>query len=57
MAAETDRPVIVAFTLDFETGGLDPTKCACTQIAIHAVRISWNTRKKLLHIQLSQWIC
>lgn len=39
MAAETDRPVIVAFTLDFETGGLDPTKCACTQIAIHAVRI------------------
>lgn len=35
----TDKPVIVAFTLDFETGGLDCTKCACTQIALHAVRI------------------
>lgn len=30
---------IVAFTLDFETGGLDCTECACTQIALHAVRL------------------
>lgn len=30
---------IVAFTLDFETGGLDCQECACTQIAIHAVRL------------------
>lgn len=40
MAAPTnDKQVIVAFTLDFETGGLDCTDCACTQIALHAVRI------------------
>lgn len=34
-----EKPIIVAFTLDFETGGLDYQDCACTQIAIHAVRI------------------
>lgn len=34
-----DKPAIVAFTLDFETGGLDCQESACTQIAIHAVRI------------------
>lgn len=34
-----EKPIIVAFTLDFETGGLDCQDCACTQIAIHAVRI------------------
>lgn len=40
MAAPTnEKPVIVAFTLDFETGGLKCQDCACTQIAIHAVRI------------------
>ena len=30
-----EKPIIVAFTLDFETGGLDCQDCACTQIAIH----------------------
>ena len=35
----TNKSIIVAFTLDFETGGLDCTDCACTQIALHAVRI------------------
>lgn len=30
---------IIAFTLDFETGGLKCQEHACTQIAIHAVRI------------------
>lgn len=34
-----EKPIIVAFTLDFETGGLECQDCACTQIAIHAVRI------------------
>lgn len=34
-----EKPVIVAFTLDFETGGLNCQDCACTQIAIHAVQI------------------
>jgi DNA polymerase III epsilon subunit-like protein len=38
-AQNDDKPIIVAFTLDFETGGLDCRNCACTQIAIHAVRI------------------
>lgn len=38
-APTTSKSIIVAFTLDFETGGLDCTDCACTQIALHAVRI------------------
>ena len=38
-APKNETPVIVAFTLDFETGGLKCQDCACTQIAIHAVRI------------------
>jgi DNA polymerase III epsilon subunit-like protein len=33
------KPVIVAFTLDFETGGLKCQTSACTQIAIHATRL------------------
>lgn len=38
-----EKPIIVAFTLDFETGGLDCQDCACTQIAIHAVRDTFET--------------
>lgn len=34
-----ESPTIVAFTLDFETGGLKCQTCACTQIAIHATRL------------------
>lgn len=34
-----DKTYIVAFTLDFETGGLNCQTSACTQIAIHATRI------------------
>ena len=40
MAAPKDeKPVIVMFTLDFETGGLKCQTSACTQIAIQATRI------------------
>lgn len=39
MATSDEKKPIIAFTLDFETGGLDCQECACTQIAIHAVRI------------------
>lgn len=38
-APTTENPIIVAFTLDFETGGLDCQNSACTQIAIHATRL------------------
>lgn len=34
-----EKPVLVAFTLDFETGSLDCKTGACTQIAIHATRL------------------
>ena len=34
-----ELPVLVAFTLDFETGGLKCQTSACTQIAIHATRL------------------
>lgn len=30
---------ITALVLDFETGGLDPQKCAATQLSVHAVRL------------------
>lgn len=38
-APKNEQPIIVAFTIDFETGGLDCKTCACTQIAIHATRL------------------
>lgn len=39
MANKEEQPVIVAFVLDYETGGLKCQTAACTQIAVHAVRI------------------
>lgn len=38
-APKNEKPIIVAFTLDFETGGLECQTSACTQIAIHATRL------------------
>lgn len=43
MAPKTDPKVYVGIGLDFETGGLDPQVCACTQIAVQAVRLdTWQ---------------
>lgn len=44
MAAPKVEPKIyIAIVLDFETGGLDCRDCACTQIAMQAVRMdSWE---------------
>nr|WP_302400590.1 3'-5' exonuclease [Alistipes onderdonkii] len=44
MAAPAITPkVFVGIVLDFETGGLDCTTCACTQIALQAVRLdTWQ---------------
>ena len=40
MAAPKNEPIIyTAFILDFETGDLQPQTGACTQIAIHAIRL------------------
>ena len=39
MAAKEKSTVITAFVFDFETGGLDPQKCAATQLSVHAVRL------------------
>lgn len=38
-APKTEKPVILAYTLDFETGGLKCQTSACTQIAVHATRL------------------
>jgi DNA polymerase III epsilon subunit-like protein len=38
-APKQEKPIIVGLTLDFETGGLECTECACTQIAVHANRL------------------
>lgn len=44
MAAPAITPrIFVGIVLDFETGGLDCTTCACTQIALQAVRLdTWQ---------------
>lgn len=39
MAPQNDYIPIIAFVLDFETGGLNAQTSAITQIAIHAIRI------------------
>jgi len=40
MAAPALEPrIYTAIGLDFETGGLDCTRCACTQIAVQALRL------------------
>lgn len=40
MAAPVEKGnVVTAIVYDFETGGLDCTKCAATQISMHAVRL------------------
>lgn len=40
MAAPKQKSnIITAIVYDFETGGLDCTKCAATQISLHAVRL------------------
>lgn len=38
-APKQEKPIIVAYTVDFETGGLKCQTCACTQIAVHATRL------------------
>lgn len=38
-APKEENPILIAFTLDFETGGLKCQTSACTQIAIHATRL------------------
>ena len=43
MTPKTEQKIYVGIGLDFETGGLDPQNCACTQIAVQAVRLdTWQ---------------
>ena len=43
MAPKTEQKIYVGIGLDFETGGLDCRECACTQIALQAVRFdTWQ---------------
>ncbi len=40
MAAPAEKVnIVTAIIYDFETGGTDCTKCAATQISLHAVRL------------------
>lgn len=38
-ASAVENRIYTAIGLDFETGGLDPVRCACTQIALEAIRL------------------
>lgn len=43
MTPKTEQKVYVGIGMDFETGGLDCRECACTQIALQAVRFdTWQ---------------
>lgn len=43
MTPKAEQKIYVGIGLDFETGGLDPQTCACTQIAVQAVRLdTWQ---------------
>lgn len=42
-APAVDPKIYTGIVLDFETGGLDATRCACTQIAMQSVRFdTWD---------------
>ena len=46
-APKTEPKLYVGVALDFETGGLDCVKHACTQIAMQAVRFdTWEVFKQ-----------
>lgn len=38
-APAVEKKIYTGVGLDFETGGLDPVRCACTQIALEAIRL------------------
>lgn len=44
---KTETKIYVGIGLDFETGGLDCRICACTQIALQAIRLdTWETLER-----------
>lgn len=44
---KTDIKIYVGICLDFETGGLDCQECACTQIALEAIRLdTWEVLER-----------
>lgn len=44
---KTEAKIYVGIGLDFETGGLDCRDCACTQIALQAIRLdTWETLER-----------
>lgn len=46
-APKVEPKIYTAIVLDFETGGLDPRDCACTQIAMQAVRMdTWQVLER-----------
>ena len=48
-APKVESKIFTAIVLDFETGGLDCTRCACTQIAMQAVRLdNWTVLDRYL---------
>ena len=53
MAAPVEKGnVITAIVYDFETGGLDCTRCAATQISLHAVRLDTFEAVSYTHLTL-----
>lgn len=49
MTMKTETKIYVGIGLDFETGGLDCRECACTQLALQAIRLdTWETLERYI---------
>lgn len=55
MPTSNDNKTIIAFVLDFETGGLDCQTCAATQISIHAVDLTTFEIKDQLNLYIKPY--
>ena len=54
MAPKAEQKIYVGIGLDFETGGLDCRECACTQIALQAVRLADHRQLSGIHFSILQ---
>lgn len=56
MAAPKEKcNVVTAIVFDFETGGLDATECAATQISLHAVRLDTFEVMETLNLYIAPY--
>lgn len=55
MAGKEKSTIVTLIVFDFETGGLDPQKCAATQISMHAIRLDTFEMTDTLNLYISPY--